>query len=111
MPKAGQIIKPLWRVCPDTGCWLWLKPKPSGYGTKTYHGRTVLAHRWAWEHWRGPIPDGMVVDHVCNVRNCVNIMHLELVTPSENVRRAWERGSYKNRKHGGFCSPDYRRKA
>ena len=46
-----------------------------------------LAHRVAWEDARGPIPDGLTIDHLCRVRNCVNVEHLELVTIAENNRR------------------------
>jgi hypothetical protein len=40
-----------------------------------------------YEHHVGPIPDGLVIDHLCRVHNCVNPEHLEPVTPAENTRR------------------------
>jgi hypothetical protein len=49
--------------------------------------RTVLVHRLAWEIANGPIPKGMQIDHLCRNRACINVDHLEVVTPSENVRR------------------------
>ena len=71
------------------GCWLWTGyVNPSGYGQFGDNGSVVLAHRWAWGFFRGEIPAGLQLDHLCRVRNCVNPDHLEPVTPSVNTRRA-----------------------
>lgn len=70
------------------GCWLWEGATTKcGYGTTTVDYRTVYAHRWAYEALVGPIPEGMQLDHLCRVRNCVRPDHLEPVTLAENVRR------------------------
>ena len=50
-------------------------------------GKKELAHRIAYEAANGPIPEGMVLDHLCRSRNCVNPDHLEVVTHAENQRR------------------------
>jgi hypothetical protein len=50
-------------------------------------GHGNRAHRWIVEYERGPIPDGMVVDHLCRNRGCVNVDHLEVVTQQVNARR------------------------
>lgn len=76
----------------ETGCWLWqLSTDPSGYGQIFFEGRILRAHRAAYETWVGPIPDGLVIDHVhergCRHRHCVNPAHLEPVTRTENARR------------------------
>lgn len=77
------------RVSPAPGgCLLWTgKINNRGYGVFWWRGRDVYAHRAAWEMERGPVPEGMQLDHRCRVRNCVNVEHLEPVTPSENLRR------------------------
>lgn len=69
-------------------CWLWKGAKiRDGYGSLRVDGRSALAHRVAWELFRGPIPDGLTLDHLCRVRHCVNPDHLEVVTFRENVLR------------------------
>ena len=76
---------------PNSGCWLWLgADNGNGYGVIGL-GRDsdgiALAHRVAYELFRGPIPDGFEPDHTCRVRCCINPWHLEIVTHAENVRR------------------------
>lgn len=48
----------------------------------------VLAHRWSYERFRGPIADGMTLDHLCRVPSCVNPWHLEEVTSQVNSLRS-----------------------
>ena len=45
------------------------------------------AHRWSYQHHIGPVPEGLVLDHLCRVRHCVNPDHLEPVTSRENTLR------------------------
>lgn len=47
-----------------------------------------------YEYYRGPIPDGLELDHLCRRRDCVNPAHLEPVTSSENKRRSPLVGRY-----------------
>ncbi len=74
-----------------SGCWLWTAAKYSnGYGAFYPSGkprRSALAHRYAYRHLIGEVPDGLDLDHLCRVRNCVNPAHLEPVTRSENLLR------------------------
>lgn len=65
--------------------WTDGKLSPDGYGQFTRDGVHWLAHRWAWTVVHGPIPVGMHVDHLCRNRACVNVAHLRLVTPRQNV--------------------------
>lgn len=77
-------------------CWLWEGPRArrGGYASITVSGRTTkLVHRVSYEWARGPIPDELVLDHLCMTTNCVNPDHLEPVTIQENSRRA-SKGRY-----------------
>jgi hypothetical protein len=73
----------------ESGCWVWLGTVSShGYGrilrTAT---RADYAHRISYELFRGPIPKGLQIDHLCRVRCCVNPDHLEVVTAETNKAR------------------------
>lgn len=74
---------------PNSGCWLWVgaHSRRLGYGT-IRGGCSLVAHRVAWELFRGPIPGGLEPDHLCRNSACVNPGHLELVTHRENTRRS-----------------------
>lgn len=72
----------------STGCWEWQTgAAPSGYGVARVNGRSVRAHRAVYEALVGPIPEGMVLDHGCRNKICVNPSHLQPVTVAENTRR------------------------
>lgn len=71
------------------GCWLWGSTVNSaGYGVFSIgrFGR-IYAHRWSYEHHVAPIPEGLVIDHLCRTPLCVNPDHLEPVTQRVNVHR------------------------
>jgi hypothetical protein len=76
-------------VVDEAGCWIWNGSRtPAGYGNMNLgNGKYGHAHRVTYEHHHGPIPDGLVLDHLCRVRECVNPSHLEAVTERENLRR------------------------
>lgn len=92
-PSGRRMGNPLLRFADNivpqrSGCWEWARSKTNGgYGLFGVGGKYVLAHRWVYEVCRGDIPTGLVIDHLCRKRDCVNPFHLEPVTPSENVLR------------------------
>lgn len=75
----------------DVGlCWEWVGTRlPTGYGTLGIGKKRVYAHRHAWEFLVGPIPEGLVMDHLCRNPPCVNPDHLEPVTEQENIARGF----------------------
>ena len=75
---------------PNSGCWLWTGCLTTGgYGMLQLDGGRIpkYAHRLAYEHHVGLIPEGLQIDHLCRVRSCVNPSHLEPVTQRENGLR------------------------
>ena len=79
----------------QAGCWEWTgKTHTHGYGiiaacvvTTGIAPKELRAHRVSYEKYIGPIPDGMILDHLCCNRRCINPLHLEPVTNRENLRR------------------------
>lgn len=72
----------------ESGCLVWSGHiDHNGYGLIRYEGRSRRIHRILYEALKGPIPAGMVPDHLCRVRLCGNIHHLEAVTEKENTLR------------------------
>lgn len=80
------------RVKYQHGCWEWTGARdPKGYGyARNPHG-TRMAHRIVYEALVGPIPDGLVIDHLCRNPSCVNPDHMEVVAQGENVARGTSR--------------------
>ncbi len=79
---------------PEFGrCWIWLayRSPVDGRGRFGIGSVVHLAHRWAYEHWIGPIPDGFQLDHfACDngAGGCVNPWHVRPTTPRENTLRS-----------------------
>lgn len=74
-------------------CWLWTgRPGTKGYGKfgigPARCRRHVMAHRWAYEFFNGPIPKGKELHHNCENRLCVNPNHLEALAPLDHQNRS-----------------------
>lgn len=84
----------LWELG-EGGCWLWKNALNAGYGafSSTVGGKAhiYLAHRVSYTIHVGEIPRGLVIDHLCEVKSCVNPEHLEAVTLEVNVQRGFNR--------------------
>lgn len=69
------------------GCIKWCGYVTTrGYGAVVYDRKRYMAHRYFWEQAYGPVPEGMVVHHRCGFKLCVNVEHLELVTPRDHAQ-------------------------
>jgi hypothetical protein len=77
----------------DNDCWLWTGHKHYlGYGLLNRKGKVWKAHRWSWTIFNGVIPDGMLILHKCDVRNCVNPNHLFLGNQKDNMMDMAKKG-------------------
>lgn len=77
------------------GCDLWIGAhETSGYGSFRAKAdeNSKRAHRVAWEIERGPVPDGLLVLHSCDVKACVKVAHLFLGTHQDNSDDKWRKG-------------------
>lgn len=84
----NTVEERFWEKVDKTGeCWIWTASiRGQGYGQcSTGNGRQGYAHRFSYEMANGQVPDGLVVDHICHVRLCVNPDHLRAVTHKQNM--------------------------
>lgn len=70
----------------ETGCREWIGAKSGGHGRVCYQGHVWLTHRLAWVAFRGPIPDGFALDHLCRAKACLEPGHLRITTPENSSR-------------------------
>lgn len=108
-PEPERFWEKVDKRGPDE-CWPWVAGISAGTGYGVFHlGRTrkvVGAHRWAYQHHKGPIPAGMSVDHICHTRACVNPAHLRLATAKQNAQNYGVLSSHNTTGYRGvwFCS-------
>jgi hypothetical protein len=71
------------------GCWQWVgETNKYGYGHFKLAGRVLLAYRFSYAFFKGEVPDGYELSHICRFNSCVNPDHLEPLTHAEN--RQWD---------------------
>jgi hypothetical protein len=91
VPMRASVDDRFWSKVAPAGpddCWLWMGGTGhAGHGRFRLPDRWVQAHRWAYEALVGPIPDGLVLDHLCRVTGCVNPRHLDPVPKGVNTLR------------------------
>ena len=86
-PRKRELFAQKISVSSD-GCWIWTAATRKGYGLFSLGtGRNVQAHRVSYIIARGPVPPGLVLDHLCRNRACVNPDHLEAVPELTNSSR------------------------
>lgn len=106
-PRPPKIERFLRRITiAENGCWLWDNPSPNnGYGSFNTGYGVISAHKFSYEWFVGPVPDGLDLDHKCHNedsgcsggrfclhRACVNYEHLVPATRSENLTKGKRRG-------------------
>ena len=88
-------------VAHPLGCWIWSGSNSGRYATFAYYEDgtkfSIGTHRWAYEFFHGPIPEGLVLDHLCRNTLCVNPDHLEPVTGYVNFVRGYSPVAIKHR--------------
>jgi len=91
MPKLFNTLPVEKRITykiDDNGCWLWTRGLTShGYAEIWIDKKRYKVHRYMYEQKYGKIKAGLVCDHLCRVRRCINPDHIEPVTIRENVLR------------------------
>lgn len=83
----------------EGSCLIWQgSTSKEGYAWLTFENVAQLGHRLVWEAAHGPIPSGMVIDHRCGNRACLELDHLQVVTYRENAENL--RGAHADSKTG-----------
>lgn len=93
MPAYRDTAVRFWEKVDITNdCWIWTAGR---FGRNQEYGcfyltggrKAVPAHVWAYEQKIGPVPEGLVLDHLCRNKLCVRPSHLEPVTHQVNILR------------------------
>lgn len=92
MPWIAKLLQHIILVAHPrlpTACWIYAGKRWSrnGYARAKAHGKERAGHRLMYEEFIGPIPEGLLLDHLCRNRACINPWHCEPVTVRENTIR------------------------
>lgn len=72
----------------ESPCWLWTGALTGNkYSRIVINYKSLYGHRYFYTYYKGPVPEGLVIDHLCKIRHCCNPDHLEAVSQKENVAR------------------------
>ncbi len=99
-PHAGKTVVDQITEQPD-GCWVYQTQPSAIYPVINVRGKKEVVHRVFYEELIGPIPEELVLDHLCRNTRCVNPDHLEPVTLKENLLRG--RGAAANNARKTHC--------
>jgi hypothetical protein len=106
VPSSDPLIRFRAKIIILDGHWLWQGSiNKRGYPTFWVgpgKADTVLAHRFCYINWVGPIPDDRPqIDHACPCERliCITPESLEPVTNEENQRRAAIRRRLRKERH------------
>lgn len=81
-------------MVPEAGCWIWTGSAPKTKGGERprmrFNGGQIAVYRWAYQHFIGPIPRGLLM---CDVPLCVNPYHLFAGTHKDNYHDADRKGT------------------
>jgi len=96
--RGFSIIERFWMQVKKTKtCWLWIShTNKKGYGQIRVNGKIVKAHRFSYQQFIGPIPEGLHVLHKCDIPNCVNPKHLWIGTNFDNQQDSARKGRSSN---------------
>ena len=99
-PRIHTTEERFWAKVEKTdGCWNWTGSiHTQGYGVIKIDSKMKRAHRLSYELAIGRIPDGLLIDHICHNKGCVNPAHLRLATQKQNVEN--QQGGPRNSKSG-----------
>lgn len=92
----------------ETGCWIWIgATRTSGYGNIGWKGKTLGAHRASYIAFNGILPEGLQINHKCDVRSCVNPSHLYVGTQKDNMGDMDARNRRVTTSKSGVLNPMY----